>query len=248
MGEWWLIPAFFVIALVYASVGQGGASGYLAVLSFLPFRHEQMTASALMLNVLVAGIAFFNYSRAGYFSPRLVIPFLASSSPFAFLGGVLPLSSKYYFLALALVLIYTGIRLLSNLSVQSENHEFQPPSLPIALIAGGLIGFLSGTIGIGGGIFLSPLLILFHWAGQKETASASAFFILLNSIAGLLGRFGKGNIELISASLIPLVLIAFCGGVFGSFVGARYLSGKRLNAALSIVLFVAAFKLLGKVL
>ncbi len=186
-GLWWLVPVFFVIALAYASVGHGGASGYLAALSFFAFCPDEMATTALTLNLFVAGIALMSFARAGHFVGRLTWPFVVASVPAAFLGGLIPVSVRFYQVLLAIALGVAAVRLSLDLRGREEGRVVRP-SLALALPTGGGIGWLSGVVGVGGGIFLSPFLLLLRWATPKQTAAASAAFILINSAAGLCGR------------------------------------------------------------
>lgn len=229
----------FLVAFLYSSVGHGGASGYLAVLSFFAFRSVEMASSALVLNVLVASTAWYNFSRAGHFSFRLLWPFAVMSVPAAFVGGYLGIEPELYRLLLAGVLLFAAVRLAWNV----ERREVVPRALPIvpALLAGVGIGFLSGVVGVGGGIFLSPVMLLMRWASVKQTAATSAGFIVVNSLSGLTGRFISGNLEI--GSLALLIPTAFLGGLIGSRMGARQLSGLTLRRLLALVLLTATVKL-----
>lgn len=235
-----LLTLTFLISLLYSSVGHGGASGYLALLSFFAVGQEAMAATALCLNLLVAGLAFFNFAKARHFSWSLTWPFLAASIPCAFLGGYMRVSSHFYHSLLAAVLLFACIRMAMPLR-GAENHR-DLPSLLISLPVGGAIGLLSGIVGVGGGIFLSPILILCRWADTKSTAAASAFFILINSLAGLAGRYFRGGVELMPYAAV-LVFAAFTGGILGSQLGAGCLSPKTLRRTLVFVLLSACFKL-----
>ena len=232
----------FIVALIYSSVGHGGASGYLAVLSFFAISHETTAASALCLNVLVAGLSLFHYWKAGYFSWKLTWPFVLASVPFAFIGGFIKISPSLYDLLLGGALSFAALRLLFSID-QNGKAVGTGPSFGIAVLTGGLIGLLSGVVGVGGGIFLSPVLILFCWADPKKTAATSAFFILVNSISGLAGRYFHGNIHL-AAGWSLMVLAAFLGGALGSRLGARHFSSLWLRRTLAFVLFLAVFKLI----
>lgn len=239
---WWLIPAFFAIALLYASVGHGGASGYLAVLSLLPgaFHPGQMTTTALTLNLLVAGTAMIAFLRAGHFSPRLTWPFVVASVPTAFLGGLAFVSVRAYAVLLAASLAVAAVRLLIP-RPRDHQEAVKRPALPLALLIGGAIGWLSGIVGVGGGIFLSPVLLLCRWADPKQTAASAACFILVNSLAGLSGRLARHAVEY--GTSWPLLCAAFLGGVVGARLGANHFSGRTLKQLLAIVLLGASVKL-----
>lgn len=234
---------FLGVAFLYSSVGHGGASGYLAILSLFAFAPSRMSTTALLLNLLVAGAAFIAFYRAGHFFPSLTFPFLLASVPAAFLGGLITISPRHYALLLSGVLLFTAIRfLLSKSSPTSTPESLRSPRLSIALPLGGGIGILSGIVGVGGGIFLSPLILLMKWADPKKTAAASACFIWINSLAGLFGRWLRGGIEV--GIFAPFVVAAFLGGLVGSYWGANRFSGFTLRRILGIVLLVASIKLL----
>ena len=240
-GLWWLIPAFFVIALLYASVGHGGASGYLAALSFVAVRPDEMATTALTLNLFVATVALLSFKRAGHFDGRLAWPFLVASVPAAFVGGIIPVPVRLYQVLLAIALGVAAVRLALNLRGREEGRVVRP-SLALALPAGGGIGWFSGVVGVGGGIFLSPLLLLLRWATPKQTAAASAAFILVNSAAGLGGRAVRSGLEY--GTLWPLLAAALLGGWVGAHLGANHFSGQTIKRVLAVVLLVAAAKLL----
>ena len=240
-----LVTLTFLVALIYSSVGHGGASGYLAILSFFAIPHEVMAASALCLNVFVAGLSFFIYWKARHFSWKLTWPFVLASIPFAFLGGLIKISPSLYAFLLGGALFLAGFRLLFNIDKNGSPLEARS-SVGIAVIIGALIGLLSGMVGVGGGIFLSPILILFHWADPKKTAATSAFFILVNSVSGLVGRYLRGGVYL-TPQWSFMVLAAFVGGILGSRLGAYHFSSPWFRRILAFVLFLAVFKLVHSV-
>lgn len=245
-------------AAVYASVGHGGASAYLAILSLYGVSPAEMATSALVLNVLVAGIAALTYLRAGHLSWRLAWPFAVTSVPAAYLGGLLHVSPRAYAILLAMALAFAAFRLwlgpaeakaaAGRMASDGRAHgEFSPTRtssnpvrLPTALASGAAIGMLSGIVGVGGGIFLSPLMILAGWAGAKETAAVSAAFIVVNSIAGLAGRAARD--ALVLGDLAPLVAAAFAGGLAGAWVGARRLLPIHVRRVLAATLLFVAGK------
>jgi uncharacterized protein len=233
----------FVVAFLYASVGFGGGSGYLAVMSFYDI-HAQITAStALSLNVVVAGVALVNFSRRGHLQPRLLWPFVMTSIPFAFIGGTIPLHQDTYQVLLNVVLTFVALRLLFSRSNETVGHLPQIPSSPLALFTGALLGLLSGMLGVGGGIFLSPVILLSGWGTPQQAAASSAGFILLNSISGLLGRAAGGTLQFGQYGGL-LLFLGILGGLAGSFVGARYLSGVVIRQLLGILLLVAVARFL----
>lgn len=237
-----LLVLVFLVALAYSSVGHGGASGYLAVLSFFGLEPAAMAPSALCLNLLVAGTSFTSYWRAGHFAVRLLWPFLVTSIPFAFLGGLTPVPPRVYLVGLAAVLFFAVYRLLALIPPPQEESFIRAPSLAVTLPVGAGIGFISGLIGVGGGIFLSPLLILRKWADARRTAAVSAAFIWVNSAAGLYGHLLRQDVDW--SGLVWLIGAAFAGGLVGSYLGAQRFRGLWLRRILGVVLLIATVKLL----
>ena len=230
-----LIP---LIAFLYASVGFGGATGYLAAMSFFGISPQVMASTALLLNILVASISFVSFYRAGYLRRDLLVPFILSSVPAAFIGGSFKLVDQTYSILLYAVLTFVAIRLLFFSRKQDESQPLRPVPLVWALIIGFVIGLLSGMVGIGGGIFLSPVILFAHWGTSKQASAVCAAFIVLNSISGLVGRFTGGTfqVDTFSLSLFPLGLL---GALAGSYWGARRFSGLSLWRLLGVVMFLA---------
>jgi uncharacterized membrane protein YfcA len=236
-----LLPAAILLAaILYSSVGHGGASAYLAVMALAGLAPQVMRPSALVLNLVVAAIAAAGFARAGWFRWRLFWPFSLTSIPFAFLGGSITLPDAVYRRVLGLVLLFAAFRLW-RLFVRGE-EILRPPPLAAALLWGAAIGMLSGLTGVGGGIFLSPLLLLARWAEPKSTAAVSAAFIWVNSFAGLLGK--PASLELLPSGILLWVLAAAVGGIAGAFLGSRRLPSLVLRRLLAAVLVVAGAKLL----
>ena len=232
-----------IVSALYSSVGHGGASGYLAVLSFFTFTPNQLATTALILNIVVSGISFFSYYRAGHFLFKSAYPFIIASVPAAFLGGMMHITNKTYYFLLSCVLIFAAIRMLLPLN-EKPGENLSLPRTPITIITGGSIGMLSGIVGIGGGIFLSPLMILMKWASTKKTSAVAAFFILVNSTSGLCGRYFGDTIEF--QSMLPFIVATFIGGLAGSYSGANFLSSISLRRILAVVLCIASVKLIIK--
>jgi uncharacterized membrane protein YfcA len=228
-----------IVAFLYASVGHGGASGYLALMSLFAFPLTFMKPTALVLNIIVSGIAFYFYFREKQFDWKLFYPFAITSIPCSYLGGLLKIETHLYKIILATVLVFAVLRLLGILG--KEKSHIQPIHFPLALLIGALIGFLSGLIGIGGGIILSPVLLLLGWATMKQTAAVSALFILVNSVAGLLGFISNGESIPISSFLV-IGIVAF-GGILGGYYGSRKFNTAILRNILALVLGIAIFKL-----
>lgn len=230
----------FVIAYMYASVGHGGASGYLALMAFYGVAPETMKSSALILNLFVSLIAFIIFFKSGVFRWRLLLPFVIASMPFAFLGAQLDISPSLYRKILAICLLLATIKIL--IPIQSIQNKTSLPNIPVALFSGGSIGFVSGMIGIGGGIILSPLLIIARWANIKESASIASAFIFLNSAAGLAGLYNSNSIS-VGSNFIIWTIVALIGGLTGSYFGAYKITFKWMKYILSMVLVLASFKL-----
>jgi hypothetical protein len=235
-----LSACILLMAILYSSVGHGGASGYIAVLALFSLAPAAFKPTALVLNILVSGIATFYFSRAGHFSWRLFWPFAAASIPFSFLGGYLRLPTHVYQPLVGIVLLASACRLFFR--IDPEAMDAHRPSIAASLVAGAALGFLSGLTGVGGGIFLSPLLLLLGWARVKEVSAVVALFILVNSTAGLLGHIG--SLQAIPSYVPTLAVAALAGGATGSFFGSRRLPASGIVRALSVVLIIAGFKLL----
>ncbi len=230
--------AICLVAFLYASVGHGGASGYLGLMVLFGIDVALMKPSALILNLFVSSIAFISFYRAGHFRLRLLLPFVATSIPLAFLGATLEVSPELYKKILGVCLFIAALRIVIRTGGNGEQKKL---SIPIALAAGALIGFFSGMIGIGGGIILSPLLLLTRWGGMKETAAVSAAFIFLNSFAGLSGHLAAG-ME-VSPRIFLWIVAVVAGGVLGSWTGGFRLSAKQLKYLITLVLLIASIKL-----
>jgi uncharacterized membrane protein YfcA len=229
-------------AFLYASVGHAGASGYLAAMALMGLPAAQMRPSALLLNILVATIATISFARAGWFSWRLFWPFAVISVPMAFVGGGLTLPGRSYKVAVGAVLLFAAARLLAGKLPERGTAPAPLPSLLLALVAGAGIGFLSGLTGVGGGIFLSPLLLFLGWAGMRETAGVSAAFILVNSVAGLIGA--APQLSALPAGLPLWAAAALLGGWAGAYYGSRRLAPGGLRKVLGVVLIVAGLKMM----
>lgn len=234
----WMSVLVFLVAVLYSSIGFGGASSYLAVMSLFNVTPAFASTIALTLNILVAGIAFLNYYRRKFFRWDLLWQFLVTSIPAAFLGGMIKLSPSLYALLLDGVLLYVALRLfLMPSTTHSEDESFQSPKTIIALAAGAILGLMSGMIGIGGGIFLSPLIILAKWGTAKQAAAVSAAFIVINSLSGLIGRALSGSLDYGTYGII-FVAVGIVGGYLGSYWGSKRLSSRGVQILLGVVLLV----------
>lgn len=237
-----LAMLFLVVGALYASVGHAGASGYLAVMALVGVEAAVMRPTALSINVLVAAIAFTQFARAGYFSWALFWPFALASIPAAFLGGLIQLPQHALKVAIGVVLVLTAVR-MAFVAWRPPKAVLQPrpPSIPVALAVGSGLGFLAGLTGTGGGIFLSPVILLMGWADPKRTAATSSLFILVNSVAGLGGLASRGWTP--PNSLWLLAACAGAGGITGATLGSRKATPRTLNVLLAVVLLIAGAKL-----
>lgn len=229
-------------ATLYSSVGHGGASGYLAAMALFGLAPATMKPTALCLNILVASIATFRFYRAGRFSWSLFWPFAVASIPLAYVGGAIMLPTTVYKQIVGVTLLYAAIRLFFFTQAKADAEATRNAPLPWAILLGALIGFLSGLTGVGGGIFLSPLLLLMGWADTRRTAGVSAAFILVNSIAGLLGNFS--SVQTLPPALPYFALAAVVGGLAGSEFGSRRLASVTIRRLLAVVLVVAGLKMI----
>lgn len=235
------IPVFLlIVAFLYSSVGHGGASGYIAVLSLFNIPMPVYKPVVLVLNIIIAGIAFIQFSRAGYFKWKLAWPFLITSIPAAYLGSHFTTSEQLYKLILGIALIFPIVRLLSN--APKEKKEQKELQLVPALIWGAVIGFASGFLNIGGGIFLSPVIILLAWGNTKDAAAVSSLFIVCNSLAGLAAA-GISSSSFTSTSYI-WIGAAVVGGLAGAYLGSHRFKLITVRYILSTVLCIAAVKLI----
>lgn len=231
-----LAALFLLVGFLYSSVGHAGASGYLAVMGLWGMSAAMMKPTSLALNIVVAVIGTVQFVSAGHFRWRLFWPFAVMSIPLAFVGGMVKLPPEVYKPLIGAVLLFSAWRLWVG-SLKREEPKTQLPPLPVALGAGAALGFASGLTGTGGGIFLSPLILLCKWAGPKETAAASVVFILVNSISGFAGAVSKG--ATLPGGIWVWCVAAAAGGLAGSYLGARRFGGGTLRRLLAIVLVVA---------
>lgn len=232
--------ALFVIAMLYSSVGHGGASGYLALMALYGVAPAVMKPTALLLNLFVSIVSFIQYYRGGHFRFKLFWPLAIASIPMAFAGGLIHIESRMYKIILGVLLSITVVRFLFFSNVKPD--EIKRPQIGLSIVIGGAIGFLSGLIGIGGGVLLSPVLLLLKWSDMKQTAAISALFIFVNSFSGLMGQLSTG-IDFTSG-MFGYVIVAFAGGLVGAYIGSLKLKAVALKNVLAFVLLLAAWKLL----
>jgi len=233
-----LIAGIAAIAFLYSSVGHAGASGYIAVMTLVGIAPTTIRPVALSLNICVACLTTWQFWRAGHFSWRLFWPFMVLSIPAAYLGGYLKLPPAVLEFVLGAVLLFSAWRLVTKPIADSEAV---PPRLPVAIAAGAVLGFMAGLTGTGGGIFLTPLLLLMKWSKTKTAAAVSALFILVNSISGLVGNIASTR-EIPSFAGV-LAVAAITGGAVGSYLGSRRFPQTTIKRLLACVLLVAGVKL-----
>ena len=243
---WLLIPLFFLTALVYSMAGFGGGSTYLALLALFSFPYKAMPQVSLLCNlVVVAGGCWFFY-QAGHFSFKRVLPFILTSIPMAYWGGSILVSKKLFSLLLGFSLCMAAFRMLiSDQALESRLSISWKKSWMVGLPLGALLGFLSGLVGIGGGIYLSPLLLLLGWADSKQASAAASFFILVNSLAGLAGQINKSGFMLQNEGTLLLMGVVFLGGQIGSRLGSQFLSKLVLQRVAAVLILFVGVRLIG---
>ena len=230
----------FLVAFLYSSVGHGGASGYLALMAIFSFTPAVMKPTALLLNLFVSLTSFIQFYRGRHFNWKTFLPFAIGSIPLAFLGGLKTPNEDIYKKILGILLIIPIIRFLFFANIKVE--EVRKSNFILSVLIGAAIGFLSGLIGIGGGIILSPVLLLLKWADMKQTAAISALFIFVNSLSGFIAQLLKGiNF---SGEMYAYVAVAFVGGLCGAYFGSLKFRQNILQYLLALVLIIASYKLL----
>lgn len=231
---------FFVMSALYSSVGHGGASAYIAVLTIFGIYSRELINIPLVLNVFVASVSFYHFYKNGFFKKDLLLPFVLTSVPASFIGATLKISDNTFKIILAIALILSAIRLLFLNKVQVKIRIKQ--TFLISAIIGLVLGLVSGLIGIGGGIFLSPIILFLGWGDTKTTAATSSAFIVLNSMSSLIAITIKKsfNYEL----LIPFIIVVLFGGYFGALFGNREISVRKLQFILGVVIFISGIKII----
>ena len=238
-----LFAGLLIISALYSSVGHGGASGYLAVLSLSSYglmSHIWLKQHVWIMNLVVASIAFYHYNKAGFHLPRLTIPFIIASIPTAFLGGYVSIDPELYDILLSITLLWAAYKVVNYTEI--SNVKLNTPRKYEPYLWGGGIGFFSGLIGVGGGIFLSPIILLKRWATVKSAAATAAVFIFVNSLAGLVGMGMSNQLNLDVGLLANFVIAITIGGFIGSLYGAKHADNKRVRDLLAVVLIIAAAK------
>ncbi len=231
---------FLLVSFLYASIGHGGASGYIALMTLMALNPNDIRANALMLNIIVASIAFFNFYKVVTPQLKLIFPLFLGSIPMAYIGGVKELPNLQFKWILAAVLLVPIIRFIKP--KRNQEDQLKQTSFAILLVTGAIIGFVSGLIGIGGGILLTPLLLWFSWTSVTQAAVISALFIVVNSVSGLIG-FWKNQI-FIPDSFWAIFVATVLGGLLGSYLGANRFNDIYLKRILAGVLIIAVLKLI----
>jgi uncharacterized membrane protein YfcA len=239
-----LAVLFFAAAVLYSSVGHGGASGYLAAMGLVGVAPVVMRPTALVMNIAVASISLYRFSRASGFRWRLFLPFAITSVPMAYVGGRIHLPIAWFGALVGAVLLFSAVRLFleTRRSAQTARPVKGPPPVPLALAIGAVVGLLSGLTGVGGGIFLSPMQVLFGWATVRDSAAPVAAFILINSVAGLIGLLSRQ--PALPEALPYWVAAVVAGGLIGATLGARRLGNRAMRHALAGVLLIAGAKMI----
>ncbi len=238
----WVPVVFFAIAVVYAMVGLGGGSAYVAALAVMGFPYAAIPQVGLACNVLVTAGGVWHFRRAGHLSWRTCLPFVVASIPAAYLGGRIPIGPRPFALILGLALLAAGVRMLATPAARELRRMSTARAWALGVPVGAALGFVSGLVGIGGGVFLASVLVLARWTDARGAAGMVAVFTFANSVAGLAGQVNKGL--LIGVAVVPLLLAAVIGGQIGSRLGARGLPVLRLRQVLSLLLIAVALRTL----
>ena len=243
---YFLAALFFIVAFVYSSVGLGGGSSYTALMAIFGINTLAIPMVSLSLNVFVTTIGSFNFIRNKHAKLKLILPFLISSVPMAYIGGALQISKDIFYWVLLVSLIFVAARIYLWQNVTIKLNLSQKEKIIISLISGSVLGLIAGIVGIGGGIYLVPLIIILGLGTEKEAAACGAIFIWLNSLSGLISRLQFNSIDL--TNYIPLIVAVLAGGTLGSYMGSFKFSPKVMDKILGIVILLAIFFLAKKLL
>ncbi len=242
-----LLPLIFlVVAVVYSAVGLGGGSTYVALLALTDMDHHQLPTISLALNLVVTSVGIYNYRRQDHIRFDLIWPFLVTSLPMAYLGGSLQLSRATFLWLLFITLLFVALRIYLWREITFNLHLNDPGRLATMLVSGAALGFVAGTVGIGGGILLIPLLILLGLAGEREAAGAGVVFVWVNSAVGLISRYQQGALD--PVLILPLVVAVIVGAGIGSYLGAARLKPRTVQQVLGVVILMALVSLGGQLL
>lgn len=231
---------FLTVSLLYSSVGHAGASGYLAIMVLLSFAPASIKPTSLILNIVVASIASFNFIKAGQFDKKIFLSFIITALPMAFVGGYISINPAYFKLIAGLFLIVSACMLFLREYIKTSANNIRPMPKAWGLGIGSFIGLFSGLIGVGGGIFLSPIIIITNWTTVKNASGVAALFILFNSVAGLAGHMTALN--KIDFDILYWVVAVIIGGIIGSYFGTKRFNSKIIVTLLFVVLITAGAK------
>lgn len=243
---YFLAALFFIVAFVYSSVGLGGGSSYTALMAIFGASTLAIPMVSLSLNLFVTSIGSYNFIRNKHGKIKLIFPFLISSVPMAYLGGALLLPKEMFYWVLLISLIFVAVRIYFWKNVAIKFNFKQKEQLIISIVAGSVLGLIAGIVGIGGGIYLVPLIIVLGLGTEKEAAACGAIFIWLNSFSGLLSRLQYNSIDL--TNYVPLIVAVIIGGTLGSYMGSFKFSPKLMDKVLGVVILIAIFALTRKLL
>jgi uncharacterized membrane protein YfcA len=242
-----MVFLFFIAAMLYASVGLGGGSTYIALLAAWGVPHTSIPQIVLLCNMVVVSGGCLHFFRSGHGNIKTLLPFLVASVPMAYLGGSIPISKTVFMMLLGGTLFVAGLRLLLCRQVSVRLARAPRHIWVWGLSAGGVLGLVSGLVGIGGGIFLAPVLYFLRWDDAKGVAAATSFFILLNSLSGLVGQVAKGGFTVAPAVMVPLIVAVVVGGQIGSWCAVHRLSPLRLQQLTGVFILSVAIQTLWKV-
>lgn len=247
--NWEIIILFFFIAILYSSVGFGGGSSYLAVLTLTSLVFTQIRAISLLCNIIVVSGSAFIYTKNKLYNWKKIIPLVITSLPLAFLGGYLKITQTFFYIVLGVTLFAAAILMWTSKYTNEKNKKVEfKRSIKKDATYGGIIGFVSGMVGIGGGIFLAPLLHLTNWDTPKKIAATSSFFILINSISGLLGQYLNPNFSIEPIITLTLMFTVFIGGQIGTRISVKLVSPIKLKKATAILIAFVSIRILWKYL
>ena len=246
LSQYFLAVLFFIVAFAYSSVGLGGGSSYTALMAIFGMNILAIPMISLSLNLIVTSVGSFNFIRNKHAKIKLIAPFLITSMPMAYLGGTLTLQKEIFYWALLLSLIFIALRIYFWKNISINLNIDQKGKILVSLLAGSVLGLVAGIVGIGGGIYLVPLIIILGLGTEKEAAACGAIFIWLNSISGLVSRYQYNSIDM--THYIPLIIAVLAGSTIGSFMGAYKFSPKVMDKILGVVIIVAIIFLIKKVI
>lgn len=244
--HWPIIIVFFIIAVLYSSVGFGGGSSYLAVLAVMGVAFIQIRSTALLCNIAVVSGNVWLYQRRKLIDWQKLLPLISLSIPMAYLGGRLKISQTFFFILLGFILLFAAITMWNSKRIVSEQKQQSKEDIRRSSIYGGIVGFISGMVGIGGGIFLAPILHLTNWNTPKRIAAAASLFILINSIAGLIGQYSNQDFYIDWNFTTILLVTVFIGGQIGSRLSNQFFSAAQLKKTTALLIAFVAIRILWK--